>query len=82
MQGYYYCGECKIAIEVLSRSANANYGKMKTHIPHCPICKKMINEIDQKEFKEYKSNVWLQVKKEYIYKHVGKRIIDLSIKFL
>jgi len=81
MKGFYYCKACNIMYNVLTYSRNRGNNKVRVVIPFCPHCKKEIKEISEQQFNDFKPQIWLNICYDYVFRHVGKRKINMTAKY-
>lgn len=82
MQGYYRCEKCKIVVDVVTTSRNAEKYSVKVKIPKCPHCSGIITEISHEDFLTAKPKTFLRLIRTFNFKHVGDRNIKMKVKFL
>lgn len=81
MPDIFRCDDCGCYVRVMSYSKH-NDGLKCVDIEQCPHCLSYnIREIRLNKFISKKQKVWLRVNREYRFKHIGKRIIEMSVKY-
>jgi len=85
MKGYYICKKCGLCIKVNTffyQDKNSKYRIDRAIIPKCPHCGNTILEvINYTKFSEYPFSIFLNVNRSYSFRKIGKKQINLSLKY-